>query len=283
MKRSRPDDERGAEDAAAAIVSLAPPPPPEPGRVAVGKLPGRFARDANGAPMKWPSKPGYTRVNVCSSAKGKWQQFSPMLLGPVVLAEHVDAETAEEDMGMRHGVPLPPQALVFENFWQYSKVWSRDVRDPGNEHEIPSADYFQRRAAGWALAKGDRHARADPTNPKSTQCRKLCDLQGAGQQVTVYTYWFGEHLSYIEARRRIYAPVYETLVRRTEAWRELQARVAAGENVLLVGYDGYERGERSWDECFNDVTRPFGHEMVLGCMLDNQRPFPWEHRALVSA
>lgn len=262
MKRLCPD----ADDASGEVDAFALPVPLPRAPVATGKLHGRFARDANGKAMKWPTKPGHTRINVCSCTTGTMRQLSPMLLGPVVLAEHVDAATLARDESQRlGGVALPASASNLENLWQYGKVWSGDIAEGSG---APSAGFFRRRAAGWTKAKADRHALADPSRKGSAQCRRT--------QETRYHYWFGQYLGYVEARRRVYAPLYERLVRETDAWKELEARVARGEKLLLIGYDAYDREDRSWDECFANEKRPFGHEMVLACMLENQRPFPWE-------
>ncbi len=242
------------------------------GQVRVDKLPGRFARDEQGKPCKWPSLESYVRVNVCSSAKGMWKQLSPMLLGPINV-NSLGYRWSDDEGHTLHKVPLPQLISNVENLWQYSKVW------PGDEDPKTKAlgrEFFSRRSLGWHKKKADRYPLKRPQDPKSKSNPPFKATSGPNKSVPLYSYWFGERLTYLEARKKIYCPIYERMVRKTDAYKELERLVLSGQNVLLIGYDGYARGSRTWKECFEDCSRPFGHEMVLACMLDNQRPFPWE-------
>jgi hypothetical protein len=85
------------------------------GQVIVDKLPGRFSKNPDGTPKKWPDKEGFKRINVCSGAPGKWKQLSPMLLGPI----DTDAwGWKDDDTGERlRGVKRVRYAQNLENLW----------------------------------------------------------------------------------------------------------------------------------------------------------------------
>lgn len=242
------------------------------GKIETDKLPGRFAKGPDDAPMKWPSKEGYFRVNVCSSGQGKWKQLSPMLLGPIKLDELGGDWTKDAGESLR--VPLPKKIQNIENLWQYTKVWEGD-EDP--KTQLPSNLYFIRRNLGWNKKQADRYPLKYPLQAKGKNNPPFKN-KGPNKSIPLYSYWFGEKLSYLEGRRRIYCPIYERLVRKTEAYKDLEARVERGENILIIGYDGYPREGKTWKQCFEDISRPFGHEMVIACMLENRRPFPWEEQ-----
>lgn len=216
------------------------------GLVAVDRIPAR------GTKGPWPSRVGYDRYNVCSSARGFTRELSPMLLGPI--------EIPLDTLRNEYGIVTPLWASCVENVWQGSKVWPREVRSDGR----PARSFYERRARLWFDPKGHRHTRSD--------VKKKCG------NIPACMWWQGRSLSYLEGRREIYCPIYAEYVRHTDAYKTLAAEVARGANLLLVGYDGYDRGDRTWRECFSDTTRPFGHEMVLGCMLEGVDPMPWEER-----
>ncbi|RUP51332.1 hypothetical protein BC936DRAFT_148723 [Jimgerdemannia flammicorona] len=216
------------------------------GQVRVDRLPPRFAKNVS---KKWPVVEGYKNVNVCSSGAGFWKELSPMLLGPIALCEWgIDPKT---DLGkVRRGVEVPGQCKRMENLWQFSKVFEEEV----GEDLWPSVEFFRRRATAWKDPKGHRHS-----------------VKGARVK---YFLWGQEKLTFLEARKRIYCSVYASIVKKTKAYRELERLLNEGQNVQILGYDGYDRGNKTWEECLNDLSRPFGHEMVLAALLDGVTP--WE-------
>lgn len=239
----------------------------ERGAVLVDKLPGRFAKNEDGTPKKWPVKEGFTRVNVCSSSRSSERLLSPMILGPISCRD-IGIGESECD------VALPNLVKNIENLWQYSKVWQGDE---DLKTKLPGKRFFVRRAAGWAKEKADRYPLKDPTKVKSKSNPAFKSTTSTvNKSIPLYSWWKGEKLSYLEARRKIYCPIYEKLARTSPVFQALLSRVENGENILILGYDGYDRGNKSWKECFEDTSRPFGHELVLACMLENQHPFPWE-------
>jgi hypothetical protein len=124
---------------------------------------------------------------------------------------------------------------------------------------MPLEEFFTRRATGWQDSKGHRWVKKS---------------KGPNPNIPLYSLWGDQKLSYLEARRRIYCTIYAALVVQTDAYKRLEAMLAMGENVQLLGYDGYNRGNKTLLECFNDTSRPFGHEQVLECLLLGEKP--WE-------
>jgi hypothetical protein len=83
--------------------------------------------------------------------------------------------------------------------------------------------------------------------------------QVVNRNIPMYSYWKGKKLSYLEARREIYCPLYAELAKKTKAWRELKELYDSGVKIQILGYDGYDYTCKTLKECFLDQTRPFGH------------------------
>jgi hypothetical protein len=86
--------------------------------------------------------------------------------------------------------------------------------------------------------------------------------------------------AYIESRA-LYCREYERLAFARPEYHALVELVRAGMNILIAGYDGYDIGERTVEECYMDPARPFGHELVLYAMVtcaitgDSMNKLPW--------
>jgi hypothetical protein len=211
------------------------------GEVRVGKLP--FFRGRSGD-KTWPLIPGFKNVNVCSGAAGIYKELSPMKLGPICISDNWTCGKIN--------------VKNIENLWQYSKVW------PGEEIEdFPTTEFFERRKRGWADIKGHRHVK------KGT---------GSNPNIPLYSFWKGEKLSYVEARKRIYCPIYSQLVVNTTAYRRLDNLLDKGYNIQILGYDGYDfiNEGKTLKMCVDDASRPFGHELVLAALLRNEEEGLWD-------
>ena len=92
----------------------------------------------------------------------------------------------------------------------------------------------------------------------------------AGRQ----SFFLSGRLGYIEARERIYIPLYARGVTATAAFAAL-AELAGRENVALVDFDGYDHVKmgKSYDDVRADPSKPLGHSFVLAMLLDGA-PFP---------
>ena len=120
---------------------------------------------------------GDVNINVTSQSKSdRGKTLSPFLLGPVPLYWGLTAKRVE-------------------NAWQFSKVYKEyatSTRTPKGTYSTdlwPSHKWFK-----WAL-KGfnDTYAHRHP--------------MGKGAK-PLFSYWRGEKLDYIQARKRIYSPLY---------------------------------------------------------------------------
>lgn len=133
---------------------------------------------------------------------------------------------------------------------------------------MPNRTFFHRRSKIWRDPKAHRWIKRGGNKNKN---------------IPRYIYWRGEKLTYLQARQKIYCPIYASLVIKTQAYRHLKSMIDMGHNLLLIGYDGYDRGDRTHMQCFLDTSRPYGHEMVLAAMLDPERkePLPWNDPAVV--
>ena len=139
-----------------------------------------------------------------------------------------------------------------ENAWQYSKVYPEHADDNG-----PTEDYWAWAENGWSKGWAERYPMGKGKKP-------------------LYSYWDGDHLEYVEARKRIYAPLYARAVEETDAFKKLKELHAAGEDILLWDFDVYDHRKegRSYAEVINDPKRKCGHGFVLAMMLEEERV--WE-------
>lgn len=221
------------------VVPTATSSPLPPGQVVLRKQP--FYRDPTILDKTHPRLPGFTNIQVCSNtAKGKL--VSPMCLGPVL---HVEDG---------HTFTCP----IFENFWQHLKVYTHELDAEGH----PSPAYFTRRNAGWLDLKP--HRRVFPK-------KKLQQLKSQVE----YVFYQGRKYDRQTSKKEIYCPLYSQLVESVPYYHDLRRRKAQGENLLLLGFDGF-----SFDPTTDDWWSPFenesiivGHEYVLLALLCDVRPW----------
>jgi hypothetical protein len=137
-----------------------------------------------------------------------------------------------------------------ENAWQFSKVYKEFTNASGN----PTPEYFK-----WAN-KGfeDDFAHRYPNG------------KGAVPQ---YSLWGSEKLGYIEARKRIYLPLYKEAVKKHAYQEYLDIKRFYQENgdIALWDFDGYNHIalDMTLEDVLNDPARKMGHAFVLAMMLEN--------------
>lgn len=215
--------------------------------------------------IEHPSISGYRKINVSTvSGTKEWKGLSPMLLGPFNVIEPLAFETYFPG-GVHPGFSkLDDKTQIitvkkFENYWQVSKIYELDlIKNKETGINIVKKEFFDRRAEMFNLDKGKRRAL-----PKKK----------AG--VPISSYYQGQIMSYIESRKKIYCPYYESLVIRTQEYTNLYKLVHSGQDVFIVGPDGrdIEINEKSLIEAVNDPKYIFGHELVLCCLLLNIKPW----------
>lgn len=140
-------------------------------------------------------------------------------------------------------------AKVVENGWQYTKLFSEYSDQEGN----PTEKYFEWAEAGW-------------NNPIAVRYP-----MGKGVKL-LYSYWDGEKLPYVEARKRIYIPLYSQAVAKTDAYKELKELwESLDEDLYLQDYDSYQyrHFDMTYYDVMNDPVKKMGHAFVLAMMLEN--------------
>lgn len=135
----------------------------------------------------------------------------------------------------------------FENCWQYAKVYPGFTDEKGN----PNSGYWSWAKNGW----NDQRAHRYP--------------MGRGA-IPLYSYWNGEKLSYIQARKKIYIPLYYRAVVKTKSFLLLQDSFLDGQDLYLRDYDGYDHKKlgMSYEEVIHLESRKMGHAFILAMMLE---------------
>ena len=134
-----------------------------------------------------------------------------------------------------------------ENAWQYSKVYEYYLEEDGSVGER----YFNWAKDGWNSTRANRY-------PMGKDARPL------------YSYWDGEKLSYVEARKKIYVPLYAKAVKQTFAFEKLKKMHEEGQDLYLWDFDGYDHKACSltFDQVINDPNRKMGHAFVIAMLLE---------------
>jgi hypothetical protein len=139
-------------------------------------------------------------------------------------------------------------AQNFENAWQYAKVYSDHADNQGN----PTPDYWTWANAGWANPRAVRY-------PMGRGARPL------------YSLWDTTRLSYIDARKWIYGPLYAQLVQTTPSFQLVQGLLQGSDPIVLRDYDGYDHDKlgMSLTDVLNNPRKKMGHAFVLKALLTN--------------
>jgi hypothetical protein len=141
----------------------------------------------------------------------------------------------------------PKQAHNVENAWQFAKVYPRYV----DKNENPTEEYFDWARDGWSHRRAIRYP------------------MGKGV-IPLYSWWEGEKLSYVEARKRIYVPLYTKAVVQTRTFEKLKEIHEKNDEIWLWDFDGYDHVKlgMTLKEVLNDPTRKMGHAFVLAMILE---------------
>lgn len=236
---------------------------------------GRRIYDRNGKYVD-PSCPGFTTILVLtkSTAYGS--------LGPYELYDK--------------------RGRNMENLWQFSKVYQRvppakEFRSrydktviwehPEEEHVKVDRDTYQILPAYLKWREKGMNAKEAIRYPVGFNARHQCLFSFAEKDGKIVK----EPLKYVEARKKIYAPTYIRLVKEKPQFKELQARLQKGENLLIVEVDGpheesldYYKSkygvendfivgstilctEKNLSIMLNDEKHPYGHGYCLASAL----------------
>lgn len=140
------------------------------------------------------------------------------------------------------------QAVRMENAWQFSKLYDIFI----NEKDEVTKDYWDWAKHGWADLAPHRY-------PMGRGAKPRCSL------------WDGQRYGYIEARKRIYAPLYAEAVQKTKGWQLLRTYYEQYKLIVLRDYDGYDYAAqgKTLTQVLNDPARKMGHAFVLAMLLTN--------------
>lgn len=181
---------------------------------------------------------GFNVVNTTSHEKpdSPFYGLSPFVCGPV---------TVEPFPGMFF------ESKCVENGWQYSKVYSEHL----SFDKRVTSDWFEWALDGYRKARAVRYPMGKGSKPE-------------------FALHQGERLGYIEARKRIFIPLYANSVKQTTAfsnlkntWEYLQEE---GRDLWLWDFDHYDHHALGMD--FRDVIhnekQTMGHGFILAMLLE---------------
>ncbi len=139
------------------------------------------------------------------------------------------------------------EAKNVENAWQYSKVYHDQVDGKGN----PTEDYHTWAESGFKNTKAVRYPRGKNASP-------------------LYSLYKGQKLGYIDARKKIYCPLYAKAVVKTQAFKKLAELYNSGVQIVLIDFDGYDhiKKKMTLKEVVNYKARKMGHAFVLAGLLE---------------
>lgn len=166
--------------------------------------------------------------------------------------------------------------LAIANAWQFSKVypelpestqyyspydrtviWEWPTETHLDENRELTPEYWAWRDAGMTHDQAVRY----PAGMKHRhECAFSLLINQDGSE---------ERLNYIQARKRLYIPWYVHSVRRLPQFRELKARVKAGENLLIVEVDGPHQESLAHYQDKYDVDDDFIEGGTMLATLDN--------------
>ncbi len=192
--------------------------------------------------------PGYLRVFPNFKHENRKDGFgckslSPMSLGPI-----------------EHGQPGLPDSLNLENFHQGDKKFEFETMKEFKKKRkemyldlVPHRHKYDR-----ALLKKQND------NINVPECSIFRDEEGEDKCYT-----------YIQSRY-FYCHFYELLAKQTKCYTELREMLQDGYNLAIFGYDAYPPSDDIYSD-YKDPARPFGHELVLYCLLNIEEPseYPW--------
>ena len=140
-------------------------------------------------------------------------------------------------------------AKNFENLWQFSKVYAQHVLYDGTI----SKDWYKWRDNGFNNQQAIRYPIGKGAKP-------------------YFSYWNGEQLTYIEARKKIYVPIYAELVKETNSFKLLKELYEKNNILVLRDYDAYDhiKFRITLKEVINNPDKKCGHAFILAMILQNE-------------
>ncbi len=142
-------------------------------------------------------------------------------------------------------------SVNFENLWQFSKVYKQHWNEAD---KCPIPGWYAWRDSGYFMSRAIRY-------PMGKGVKPVC------------SWWDGRALTYVEARKAVYAPIYAELVCQTQGYKVLcslhESLYDDRVPLVLRDYDAYDHlaMNRTLRDVINDPDRKCGHGFVLAMML----------------
>lgn len=224
---------------------------------------------------------GYLKVYPNFKHQNKQDGFgcaslSPKSMGPIASNVIIN--------GTAHKIPKTPIAKSLENMHQAVKIFIGEVDKNIDKSCVGHFDGCDNRSISKIsllirenMYKDDipyRHKFKYPGFPK--KC-----IIGDNVNIPLFSMYYDingiEHrYNYLQCRY-FYCHWYEIFAKTHNAdFLKLRKMINDGYNLQLVGYDGYPIEKTLWDH-YNDISKPFGHELVLYTLLicDDPKEYPW--------
>ena len=220
---------------------------------------GRCLYDSSGKRTD-PVYPGFETIVVLMKSHSKWG-----VLGPYELRDE--------------------KGRIMENIWQSSKIYEtvpaskqrKSRYDPTLIWEHPSETHIRDDKITpeyWRWREKLENNPVAVRYPVGHGHRHLCKYSMISKEDT-------QSLSYVEARKKIYAPVYCNLVKKHPMFQKLQKMLRDGRKLLIVEVDGpHEESMPYYKEHYNvpsnwieNHTLPATKENMITMINDKKHPF----------
>ena len=147
------------------------------------------------------------------------------------------------------------EGVIFENYWQYGKKF----KELGHEDRTTWLEFKKK---GHLRTKGDRHPKGTKTNEIKYTINKNGKNINFYRYLTAYSSEYNnEEMDYLTSRLKIYIPLYEELVKETNAFKELKKKVDEGYSIMILDFDGPPKPMEVTLENINkmkyDTSRPY--------------------------
>jgi hypothetical protein len=182
---------------------------------------------------------------------------------------------------IHHHQPKLPVAKNLENFHQFNKVFPWEVDEEGKILPI----FFETQLNAYNDSTPHRHK----IPPKDIQSKKRSLNDTSNINIPLFSVHLNskgelKQFSYLESRF-FYCHHYEQHVKILAQFLHLRHLLKDGYNLQIVGYDAYplekigdtESNVDMFKRFYSDISKPFGHELVLAAMLIIEDPsqYPW--------
>ena len=155
---------------------------------------------------------------------------------------------------VKHKQPGVPESFTIENYHQFNKCFVHELDTV--ENRIKDC-FFNARDNAYQDKTPHRHKIKGKIPLFSIHLDATAGIR---------------RYSYVQSRF-FYCWWYEKLASVEPAFKFLQTQLAKGINLCICGYDAHEPYENMY-KVYCDESKPFGHEMVLYCLLKGV--FPWK-------